>query len=131
MQIPTLQSPEHLRDLLYAMHEDTLGRRIARLRKARGLTQVELAARLDTTQTLVSDYEQDRRRLHAEMIVKVAKLLGVSADELLGSKPTRGAAGGALSLKLTRRLHRIEALPPARQKFVLQTLDTLLKGASS
>jgi hypothetical protein len=44
----------------------------------------------------------------------------------------RGSAGnGALSLKLTRRLHRIEALPPARQKLVLQTLDTLLKGASS
>jgi hypothetical protein len=29
------------------------------------------------------------------------------------------------------RLHRIEELSPARQKLVLQTLDTLLKGATS
>jgi hypothetical protein len=54
-----------------------------------------------------------------------------ATDELLGSKVARGAASGPLSLKLTRRLHRIEELSPARQKLVLQTLDTLLKGASS
>lgn len=58
-------------------------------------------------------------------------VLGVSTDELLGSNANRGADNGALSLKLTHRLHRIEALPPARKKLVLQTLDTLLKGASS
>lgn len=130
MQILPLQRPEQLRDLIDATQEESLGRRMARLRKARGITQVELAAHLDTTQTLVSDYELDRRRLHAEMIVRVAKVLGVTTDELLGSKALRGAGSAPLSLRLTRRLHRIEELSPARQKLVLQTLDTLLKGAS-
>ena len=63
--------------------------------------------------------------------MKVAKILGVSTDELLGSRPMRSAANGPLSLKLTRRLHRIEELSPARQKLVLQTLDTILKGPAS
>jgi transcriptional regulator with XRE-family HTH domain len=109
---------------------DTPGRRLARLRKARGLTQAELAVQLDTIQGVISDYESDRRRMHAELVVRLAQVLKVSADELLGLKKAKGAAGhGALSLKLTRRLQRIERLPPARQKLVLQTLDTLLKGA--
>lgn len=58
-------------------------------------------------------------------------MLGVTTDELLGSRAMRGATNGPLSLKLTRRLHRIEELSPARQKLVLQTLDTLLKSAAS
>lgn len=35
-----------------------------------------------------------------------------------------------MSLRFTRRLNKLSELPPARQKFVLQTLDTVLKGAS-
>ena len=77
------------------------------------------------------DYESDRRRIHAEMIVKIAQTLSVSTDELLGTKAQRDSANGAMSLRFTRRLNKLSELPPSRQKFVLQTLDTLLKGASS
>lgn len=114
-----------------ATHEDSLGRRIARARKARGLTQVELATRIGTIQAVVSDYESDRRRLHAETIVRVAQALSVSADELLGTRGQKAGTGAAMSLRLTRRLQKLDALPRARQKFVLQTLDALLKSASS
>lgn len=107
----------------------TLGQRIARLRRARGLTQTQLAGQLGTTQTVVSEYEANNRRIHADMLLRVAQALNVGTDELLGRKPAKSHAG-ELSLKLTRRLHRIEALPPARQKMVLQTLDALLRGSS-
>jgi len=43
----------------------------------------------------------------------------------------KGSAGSAMSLRFTRRLNRLSTLPPARQKFVLQTIDALLKSASS
>ncbi len=42
---------------------DTLGQRMARLRRERGLTQVELAERLSVTQPAISDYENDDTRL--------------------------------------------------------------------
>ena len=113
-----------------ATQDDSVGRRIARLRKARGLTQAELAQALGTIQAVVSDYESERRRLHAEAIVKVAQALAVSTDELLGTHGPKGAAGEALSLRFVRRLQKLNELPRARQKLVLQTLDTLLKGAS-
>ena len=107
--------------------EETFGQRLARLRKAAGLSQGELAERLGATQSLVSEYEHDNRRVHGERLSQIARLLHVSVDELLGHKAAK--TNGALSLKTVRRLKAIEALPPKRQKFVLQTLDALLRGA--
>jgi transcriptional regulator with XRE-family HTH domain len=108
--------------------EETFGQRLARLRKAAGLSQVQLAEHLDTTQTLISEYEHDNRRVHAARLSTIAHLLQVSVDELLGHKSSK--ANGASSLKLVRRLKAIEALPPQRQKFVLQTLDALLRDST-
>jgi transcriptional regulator with XRE-family HTH domain len=107
--------------------DETFGRRLARLRKAAGLSQGELAEHLGTTQTLVSEYEHDNRRVHGQRLSQIARLLHVSADELLGHKPTK--TNGALSLKLVRRLKGIEALPPAKQKALLQLVDAFLRDS--
>lgn len=69
--------------------------------------------------------------IYAETIVRVAQVLSVSADELLGTRAGKGSTDSAMSLRFTRRLNRLSTLPPAQQKFVLQTLDALLKSASS
>ena len=106
----------------------SLGQRIAQLRKEQGLTQTELADKIGIIQALISDYERDRRRLHAEMIIRVAQALNVTADELLGMKRTTHDGSRKLSLKLTRRLNKIESLPPVQQKTLLQTIDTFLKA---
>lgn len=79
--------------------------------------------------------ELDPRRVHAQRLREIAEILQVSADELLGMPTTRAHGTcnghGELSLKLVKRLKGIEALPRARQKAILQTLDFLLKGAGS
>ena len=108
--------------------EETLGQRIARLRKERGYTQVELAEKIGIIQTLVSEYERDKLRLHAEMLVRFARALEVSTDELLGLQSS-GNHPGKPSLKILRRLNKIDALPVAQQKTLLKTIDTFLKGA--
>ena len=40
-----------------------------------GYTQVELAERIGIIQALVSDYERDKLRLNAEMLVRFAQAL--------------------------------------------------------
>src|SRR5438034_2484544 len=70
---------------------ETVGQRLARLRRERGLTQVELAERLGIAQPIVSDYERGELRLHGQLIVRLTEILGVSADELLGLTPTPAA----------------------------------------
>jgi len=78
-------------------------------------------------QALVSDYERDKLRLHAEMVARFAKALDISADELLGIKASANSKNKT-SLRLIKRLNKIETLPFAQQKMVLKTVDALLKA---
>jgi transcriptional regulator with XRE-family HTH domain len=61
---------------------ESFGQRLARLRKERGFTQVEIAERVGIIQALVSDYELDKLRLNAEMIVRFATASEISTDAL-------------------------------------------------
>jgi transcriptional regulator with XRE-family HTH domain len=109
---------------------ETLGQRLARLRKERGYTQVELAERIGIIQEIVSNYERDRLRMHAEMVARFAAALDVSADALLGLKPERTNGRPAkLSRRVLRRLDQIQRLPAHQQKVLLTTIDTFLRGA--
>ena len=63
---------------------ESFGVRLARLRKERGFTQVELAEKSGMIQALVSDYERDKLRPYADVVVRLALALDVSTDELLG-----------------------------------------------
>lgn len=108
---------------------ETLGQRLARLRKERGYTQVDLAKKIGIIQTLISDYELDKLRLSAEMAVRFAMVLDVTVDELVSPKATaKKRSVRAPSLKVVRRMEQIEKLPPRKQEFVLQALDSLLKA---
>ncbi len=55
--------------------EETHGQRLARLRKERGFTQKELAERTGLIQARISDYERDKLRLNADMILRFATAL--------------------------------------------------------
>jgi len=113
--------------------EESLGQRLARLRKERGFTQVELAKKVGIIQVLVSDYERDRIRMHAEIVARFALALDISSDELLGLSESSAAGHkkvGRLSLKIVRRLQRIERLPDPQQKRLLQSIDLLLDGSA-
>jgi transcriptional regulator with XRE-family HTH domain len=109
---------------------ETFGRRLAKIRKSKGYTQVELATKLGIIQVMVSDYERDKLRPYHEMIVRLSKALEISTDELLGVKPFKSNAAN-ISLKLLRRMQKIETLPPAKQKVLLQNIDMFLKGVQA
>lgn len=109
---------------------ETLGQRLARIRKQRGFTQVQLAKEMGLIQSLVSDYETNRLRLSADMAVRFALALSVSTDELLHPKTTKKKSSPKkASLKVVRRMEEIEKLPPRQQAFVLSALDSILRGA--
>jgi len=108
--------------------QESLGERLARLRKERGFTQVEIAEKIGIVQTLVTDYENGRLRLTAEMAVRFAVALDVSLDELLQPKAAKKPVKKA-SRRVLRRLELIEALPAHQQSTLLKTIDTFLKGA--
>jgi transcriptional regulator with XRE-family HTH domain len=111
--------------------EETLGARIARLRRDLGMTQAELAERLGVTQPAVSDYENGDIRLPADVVVQIARIVGVSTDELLGLKGAapRAGAPSPRSRRLYRRLQDIEKLPRRDQQALLRTIEAFLSKA--
>lgn len=65
------------------MEKKTIGSFIAALRKANGLTQKELAEKLNVSDKAVSRWERDECYPDLTMIPALAEIFGVSCDELL------------------------------------------------
>jgi transcriptional regulator with XRE-family HTH domain len=65
---------------------ETIGKRIARLRNEKGYTQLQLAEKIGIVRILISDYERGKIRLYDEMLARFAVALEVTTDELLGLK---------------------------------------------
>lgn len=128
---PTLPPIASLLDELMAKtpNPETLGARIARRRRDKGLTQAELAARLQVSQPVVSDYENDVIRLPADVVVQIAQILDASTDELLGIKAAArpsGVNGQIKNRRLYRRMQQIERLPRRDQDALLRTIEAFI-----
>ena len=65
-----------------------LGNIISTHRKRLGLTQEQLAQKLDVTNQAVSKWETDQSCPDVAMLPKLAELFGISMDELFGKEPT-------------------------------------------
>lgn len=104
-----------------------IARRLAEIRKARGMSQKELSDRLGISQPIVSDYEHGTLRIHGELLLKLAHILGVSADEILGLKPLRDLPR-AQPRKLVKRFRAVQDLPPKEQQKVLDHIDTVVQN---
>lgn len=62
----------------------TIGERIKQTRKAKGLTQKELAETAEITVAAISRYESGDREPKAGSLIKIAEAFGVPVSELLG-----------------------------------------------
>ncbi len=105
---------------------ESFGARLARIRKDRGFTQVELADKVDMIQALISDYERDKLRPYADVVARFARALGVSTDQLLGIASGEKKDGAALNRRLLRRLQLIDRLPKRDQDALLRTIDAFI-----
>lgn len=61
----------------------TIGRRMAAIRAARGLTQDEVASRLGIHRNHYGKYERGKKLLHLTRLKEIAAALEVTIDELL------------------------------------------------
>ena len=105
------------------------GQRLSTLRKSQGMSQRELAQKLESFREMIDYYERRAANPSLEFIQQVAQALKVSVAELLGSeaKTSRGKPGPAPQWQ--RRLEQIRELPRKEQEFILQLLDTALERA--
>ena len=65
------------------------------------------------------------------MVVRFAAALEITTDELLQPQAEPNALRRKPSLRVLRRLERIEKLPQHQQNTLLKTIDGFLKGVAS
>ena len=102
------------------------GRRLASLRKERGLTQTQLGEKVGVSCRVIAYYEGETNYPPAHLIAPLARALNVSTDELLGIRKIKQQLDPQHAA-LWRRLKKIESLPKQDQKALLHYLDALVR----
>jgi transcriptional regulator with XRE-family HTH domain len=105
--------------------EETFGKRLARLRKTRGFSQTELGELLGVSQRVMTYYERQSERPPAHLLPRLAEVLGLLLDELLGLRPTHDKPAPR-NTRLWMKLREIEKLPAGDRKAVIKLVDGLL-----
>lgn len=109
---------------------ESFGDRLRRLREGRGFTQRELAEAAETSQRMIAYYETHSGTPAGPVLLKLARSLKVSPDELIGLKAEERTAepSSPQNLRLWRKLKRVEKLPAAQRRTVVQLIDALVEG---
>ncbi len=107
---------------------------MAELRKARNITQVQLAQTLGTTQRAITYYENEADYPPVDAIIRLADALGVSADELLGMKNGKTTKGRSEQddpnvRRLWKKFRQVTRLPHKDQRTVIRLINSLAKAS--
>ncbi|MBR0509920.1 MAG: helix-turn-helix transcriptional regulator [Clostridia bacterium] len=103
-----------------------IGQRIKICRKAKGLTQEQLAERIDLSRNYLSAVERGVNQISLEKLVELMNVLECSADEIFVDVIKAGAQTKASILS-----EKIKGLPFAEQMRILEVVDTLIKTAET
>lgn len=115
-----------------------IGEKVRQLRLARGLTQTELGKRIGVSQRLVAYYEGRGVSPAPELLVKLARALETSVEELVARTPAGKQPPAAKddsrsrgeTVYLWRHLKKLEQLPVQDRKSVLKMIDALAAQAA-
>ena len=111
------------------------GERLFRIRKARGLTQGQLAELIDSSQRAISAYETVAQFPPAPVLVALAKALKVTTDELLGLKSIKSAAPvvpeEAEARRLWKKFQLIMSLTEKDRRAVIRLVNSLVAAKQS
>jgi transcriptional regulator with XRE-family HTH domain len=106
-----------------------LGERIAEARRVAGLSQIQLADKLETTQRVVSYWEREPVALKPDQLTALADALGTSADFLLGRETSTGRGKGPAG-KARRVFEAVSKLPRKQQEKIFDVIEPFISSHS-
>ena len=98
------------------------------LREAAGVSLRELARRTGQHPSNVSFWERTGKLPKSDVLVSMAKALGVTVDEVLGEQAPRHGIRAAGRARDT--FTKVSTLPRSQQKKILDVVDALLVQAT-
>ena len=103
------------------------GKRLAYFRKAKGLTQRDLAKIIGVSNRVIAYYESETKYPPSKLLVPIADTLGITTDELLGRTASK-VDFDPKNTALWRNLKMVEDLPKADQKAILHYIKMMVKN---
>lgn len=95
-----------------------------RLRRRKGMTQAELARKMNTSIRMISYYERAMKNPELATIEALAKALEVPVESIWKQK-SRPSATMVPNRSLQKKLNLVEKLPKEDQMYIAKTIDLL------
>ncbi|MBQ0735246.1 helix-turn-helix domain-containing protein [Aquimarina celericrescens] len=100
----------------------TLGEQITKLRKQKKLSQNDLGKKVGTSGDIIGRYERDEVKPSIEVASKIADVLEVSLDFLIGKVAVE------VDHQLLKRVIEVQQMDDNDKEHILYTLDALIKN---
>jgi transcriptional regulator with XRE-family HTH domain len=105
-----------------------MGDRLRRLRLSAGISQGELAQRVDVTQKEISKYEHGHTFPRIDRLETILAALGVTPEGFLGPSDALPYEFSGKVIEVAISLQRLLTTDPAAARQALSVLRVLLKG---
>ncbi|CAA0177798.1 putative transcriptional regulator [Tenacibaculum maritimum] len=99
-----------------------LGGQISKLRKRKKLSQNDLGKKAGTSGDLIGRYERNEVKPSIEVTSKIADILEVSLDFLIGKTTVE------VDNKILKRVLEVQQMEEVDKNHILYTLDALIKS---
>lgn len=105
---------------------DNLGNRIQNLRKKTGLTQAQLAEKIDISHTQMARYEIKGVQPPADVLKKLADVFGVTVDYLINGDTEEKAKATLKDTRLLQLFKAVENLNENDKNIITEVISTFV-----
>lgn len=106
--------------------EQIIGKRIQKIRRAKGYTQQQFAEKIGLSTNYLSDIERGKSSARLDKLVAIISSLECSADDVFSDVIDFG-----YKVKSSRLSERLEALPPEEREKAFAILDAFISKTSN
>lgn len=104
-----------------------LGKRIQDLRKKTGLTQAQLASKIEISHTQLTRYESKDVQPPADVLQRLANIFDVSIDYLVNGNKSQKAEQTLKDAEVIKQFKQLDQLPEDEKKSILKVLSALIR----
>lgn len=104
-----------------------LGKRIQKQRKLIGLTQAQLAAKINISHTQLTRYESKDVQPPADVLKRLSEIFDVSIDYLVNGNQSDKVEQTLKDAELIKNFKQLDQLPDEEKKSILRVLNALIR----
>ena len=107
------------------MVQKIIGRRIQEIRKQRGLTQEQMAERVNISPHYLSALERGVYNIKLDLLVDILNILNCSADEVF-----QDVVSSSSKIKASQLSEKLKGLPLHEQRKILEVIEIMIANSA-